>query len=59
MFVGYSIAVIAVGVCVYCIVIYGAILGEILVIQWLIAFVVGLVKDAFVIDPLKVGDVLC
>lgn len=58
VFVGYAIALTALAVCVYCIVVYGAILGETLVIQWIIAFVIGVVKDAFVIDPIKVRNVI-
>lgn len=58
VFVGYGIALAAVGVCFYCIVVYGAILGETLVTQWLIAFVIGIVKDAFVLDPVKVWNIL-
>lgn len=54
VFVGYAFAFAVVGVCIYCIVLFGAALGETLVTQWLIAMVIGILKSIFVIQPLKV-----
>ena len=52
--VGYAIALAAVGTCVYFIVVFGAILGETLATQWLIAMVVGTLESVVVEQPLKV-----
>ena len=54
VFLAYAISFAIVGVCVYCIVVYGSILGEALTTQWLIAMVIGIAKSIFVIQPAKV-----
>ena len=52
--VGYATALAAVGVCIYFIVVFGAILGETLATQWLIAMLVGTLESVVVEQPLKV-----
>lgn len=52
--VGYATALAAVGVCIYFIVVFGAILGETLATQWLLAMLVGTLQSVVVEQPLKV-----
>ena len=54
LFVGYAIAFAAVGASVYMIVVFGAVLGEYLTSQWLVALLVGTLHDILIKEPLKV-----
>jgi hypothetical protein len=52
--IGYASAYGVVAICLYFIVVFGFALGETLVTQWVIALVIGTVKEVMVIEPVKV-----
>ena len=54
LFIGYAIAFAAVGASVFMIVVFGAVLGEYLTSQLLVALLVGTLHDILIKEPLKV-----
>ena len=54
IFIGYAVALVVVGVCIYFIVVLGSTLGESLATQWLISMLVGTLESVVVEQPLKV-----
>lgn len=53
--IGYATALATVCVCIYVIVVFGALLGEMLATQWLISMVVGTLESVVIEQPLKVN----